>query len=273
MAAAFNTPLAGIVFAIEELSRSFESRTSGLVVTTIIAAGLTSLALVGDYSYFGRTAARLPFGSDWLAVAICGVLGGLAGGLFSRIVIAFGRGLPGRVGAWIARHPGRLRGPVRPRRRRVRAPQRRPRLRHRLRAGAGAAARHRGGSRGLRPGEVRRDRAVLGQRHPGRAVRALPRRRGWPRGRGRPAVRRHAAGALVLIGMVAYLAGTLRAPITAFVIVSEMTETHAMMIPLMIAALVADGTAKLVSPHGLYHALAAQIVARAAPGDPDRKQP
>jgi hypothetical protein len=29
------------VFAIEELSRSFESRTSGLVVTTIIAAGLT----------------------------------------------------------------------------------------------------------------------------------------------------------------------------------------------------------------------------------------
>ena len=31
IAAAFNTPLAGIVFGIEELSRSFESRTSGLV--------------------------------------------------------------------------------------------------------------------------------------------------------------------------------------------------------------------------------------------------
>ena len=32
VAAAFNTPLAGIVFAIEEMSRAFESRTSGLVL-------------------------------------------------------------------------------------------------------------------------------------------------------------------------------------------------------------------------------------------------
>ena len=31
VAAAFNTPIAGIVFAIEEISRSFEMRTSGLV--------------------------------------------------------------------------------------------------------------------------------------------------------------------------------------------------------------------------------------------------
>ncbi len=42
-------------------------------------------------------------------------------------------------------------------------------------------------------------------------------------------------GALVLIGMVAYLTGVLQAPITSFVIVTEMTQNHAMMIPLMVA--------------------------------------
>jgi len=68
IAAAFNTPLAGIVFGIEELSRSFESRTSGLVLGAIIAAGLTSLGLVGDYTYFGSTAAVLPLGRAWLVV-------------------------------------------------------------------------------------------------------------------------------------------------------------------------------------------------------------
>ena len=39
VAAAFNTPLAGIVFAIEELSRSFEERASGATLTAVILAG------------------------------------------------------------------------------------------------------------------------------------------------------------------------------------------------------------------------------------------
>ena len=43
IAAAFNAPLAGIIFGIEEMSRSFEVRASGLVLGTVIAAGLTSL--------------------------------------------------------------------------------------------------------------------------------------------------------------------------------------------------------------------------------------
>ena len=63
-------------------------------------------------------------------------------------------------------------------------------------------------------------------------------------------------GALVLIGMVAYLTGTLQAPITAFVIVTEMTQDHAMMIPLMVTALIADAVSKLICREGLYHALA-----------------
>jgi H+/Cl- antiporter ClcA len=72
VAAAFNTPLAGIVFAIEELSRSFEEHNSSTILMTVIIAGITSLALLGNYSYFGHTAETLAFGSAWNVVIICG---------------------------------------------------------------------------------------------------------------------------------------------------------------------------------------------------------
>ena len=44
-------------------------------------------------------------------------------------------------------------------------------------------------------------------------------------------------------------------PITSFVIVSEMTQDHAMVIPLMVAALIADAVSRIVCTDGLYHAL------------------
>src|SRR6185503_14104509 len=66
VAAAFNTPLAGIVFAIEEMSRSFEVRASGLIIAAVILAGLVAQALVGDYTYFGTTKASLPIGTAWM---------------------------------------------------------------------------------------------------------------------------------------------------------------------------------------------------------------
>ena len=64
VAAAFNTPLAGIVFGIEEMAKSFETRTSGLIIAAVVVAGLTSQAILGDYTYFGprRSASALPAG-------------------------------------------------------------------------------------------------------------------------------------------------------------------------------------------------------------------
>src|SRR6201995_2348998 len=92
VAAAFNTPLAGIVFGIEEMSRAYETRASSLIIAAVIAAGLTSLALVGNYDYFGSSSTMLRNGTDWLAVPVCGVAGGAAGGLFSRLLIVMARG-------------------------------------------------------------------------------------------------------------------------------------------------------------------------------------
>lgn len=273
VAAAFNTPIAGIVFGIEELGRAYESRASGLIVAAIIAAGLTSLAILGDYTYFGRTNVGLTISQGWLAVPLIGVMGGLAGGLFSRIVILFGDGLPGRAGAAIARHP----------------------VPFAMLCGLGLAL------CGLASGGTvygtgyEEARAIL---HGGDAAgpefaplkflaTVFSSTSGIPGGLFAPSLAVGAGigaewravfaevpiGALVLIGMVSYLTGVLQAPITSFVIVTEMTGDHAMTIPLMIAALIADAVSKLVCREGLYHALAESLVANAQAGSRPGRTP
>ena len=105
VAAAFNTPLAGIVFAIEAFARGFEHRTSGVVLTAVILAGLASLAILGNYSYFGSTEASLVDWRSWLAAPLCGVVGGLFGAAFTIIVVATVRRVPAIAGGLFKRYP------------------------------------------------------------------------------------------------------------------------------------------------------------------------
>src|SRR4029077_7744791 len=60
-----------------------------------------------------------------------------------------------------------------------------------------------------------------------------------------------------LIGMAAFLSATIQAPITAFVIIFEMTGHHQMLLPVMLASLLAFMTARLVGAAHFYQALAA----------------
>jgi H+/Cl- antiporter ClcA len=256
IAAAFNTPLAGIVFGIEEMSRAFEVRTSGLIIAGVVAAGLTSLALVGDYTYFGTNASALKPGLDWLAVPCCGVVGGLLGGLFSRIVIIVARGFPNAFGRTIKNHP----------------------LAFAFGCGLAVAL------CGLASGDAvfgtgyDQVRAMLEAGTPlpwnfgilKLAATALSTISGIPGGIFSPSLAVGAGlganvahffpaaplGAIVILGMVSYFAGVVQAPITAFVIVTEMTENHNMVLPVMVASLIAYATSRLVCPEGIYHALA-----------------
>ena len=139
VAAAFNTPLAGIEFGIEEMSRAFETRTSSLIIGAVIAAGLTSLALMGNYTYFGTSPMGLRNGIDWIAVPLCGVVGGLAGGLFSRILIAMAQGFSNPMGRTIKRYPPGLCRDLRICGRDLRPCVRRDDLRYRLFAGQSCA--------------------------------------------------------------------------------------------------------------------------------------
>jgi len=260
VAAAFNTPLAGIVFGIEELSRSFEVRTSGLILGAVIVAGLTAQALLGDYTYFGTSTAILPFGWAWLAVPVCGIIGGFFGAGFSRILILFADGLPGAAGRWIARYP----------------------FLFAALCGLGVAiCGYLSGSLVFGTGYLNARGALHG------TASSLPLSfaplkflatvitsvSGIPGGIFAPSLSVGAGlgadlahllpqtpfRAMVLLGMVSYFTGVVRAPITAFVIVSEMTDSHTLVVSLMAAALIADACSRLVNRDGVYHALAMRI--------------
>lgn len=105
IAAAFNTPLAGITFAIEELGRRFEPRASGVLLSTIIVAGLTSMALAGNYRYFGQLNVGDIGASIVPAVLAGGVVCGLAGGAFSRLLLWPQRAAGSRLWTWRRAHP------------------------------------------------------------------------------------------------------------------------------------------------------------------------
>jgi H+/Cl- antiporter ClcA len=94
LSAAFNTPLAGVVFAIEELTRSFSARASGVLITAIIIAGVIALGMNGNYTYFG-TIEIGPFPRLLVvAVLVTAVVTGLAGAAFAWLVLHSMQWLP-----------------------------------------------------------------------------------------------------------------------------------------------------------------------------------
>ncbi len=256
VAAAFNTPLAGVVFAIEELSHSFEARTSGTVLSAVIIAGIATAATVGNYSYFGTASAVLPWGVGWLAVLACGVSGGLAGGCFASLLLWFARGIPGTPGRWIAQQPvafAALCG-----------------LAVAMFGAASAGATYGTGyaqARGLVDGTGTLPDSFFVFKF---AASVLSYVCGIPGGIFAPSLSIGAglghgiahmlpaapAGAVVLLGMVGYFSGVVQAPITATVIVMEMTADGQVTVPLMATALLAFGVSRLVCPRPLYAALA-----------------
>jgi H+/Cl- antiporter ClcA len=256
VAAAFNTPLAGIVFAIEEMSRSFERSISSLVLIAVILAGIAAISISGTGSYFGQTEAILNGWRDWFVVPVVAVTGGVAGGIFSRIVLWGSRRLPSTFGGF---------------------GQRRPIVFAAL-CGLGVAlvgvASH-GAAYGT--GYEAAEAALAGHLdHPALftaakfTVSLLSQFAGIPGGLLSPSLSIGAGlgaalsglmpgvspGAVAVLAMVGFFTGAVQAPITGFVIVAEMTGDQAMIIPLMATALVATGVSRLIAPEPLYHALA-----------------
>ncbi len=260
ISAAFNTPLAGVVFAIEELSHSFEARTSGTVLTAVIISGIATLSLVGNYAYFGTTAAEFDLGTAWLAVVLCGVAGGALGGGFSELLVRFSSGVPGRFGRVFGRRPllfAALCGLViagtglashgatygtgyAQARSLVEGRAELPWLFFLLKLLATSASYLSG-----IPGGIFAPSLAVGAGL-GHALTAL--------------IPSSPAGALVLLGMVGYFSGVVQAPITATVIVLEMTENQRMTIPLMATAMLAFGVSRLVCRRPLYGALARRFL-------------
>jgi H+/Cl- antiporter ClcA len=87
LAAAFNTPLGGIVFAVEELTRTHISYFKTALFTAVIIAGLTAQGLLGPYLYLGYPDVSQLSGSIFLGVILVAILAGLAGSSMAKVIL------------------------------------------------------------------------------------------------------------------------------------------------------------------------------------------
>jgi H+/Cl- antiporter ClcA len=255
IAAAFNAPLAGVVFAIEELSRKIESRSSGLIITAIVLAGLMGVSFFGNLSYFGRI--RVP-SLDWKAflpglcvVLTCGVLGGV----FAKLLAASLTNAPERMNRLRAQFPVRFA------------------------AGCGLAVAVIGivtGGATYGAGSEAVKHMLVGEADVPAFYVTLKFVATWltawsgvPGGIFAPSLSIGAgvghnisllAGAdiapiLIAMGMAAFLAAVTQAPLTSFIIVMEMVDGHSMVLSLMTAAMLASLVSRMVA-RPLYETLA-----------------
>jgi H+/Cl- antiporter ClcA len=260
IAAAFNTPLGGIVFALEQLSRRRNIGHSALVIAAIVLAGLIAVAVFGNETYFGRLRVQAMSWSLLLPGLLVALVAGLSGGLFARLIVVSVRGLPDRFSRWRAAHPLRFA------------------------AGCGLAVAviglaTQGATAGAGYGTTR---ALLeGQGDlPGVytllkfCATWLSAWSGVPAGVFAPSLAigagighdvalfmglsKDAAIPLIALGMAGFLAATTGGPITAFIIVMEMVSGQAMVLSLMACALLSSGIARLVT-RPMYQELAALL--------------
>lgn len=268
IAAAFNAPLAGIVFAIEELSRSIESRMSGVVITSIVLAGVVAQHFLGNDNYFGRVVVFGDSSELAYAIFVCAVVTGFAGGLFARLLLISVTGWRGRLADYRAAHPygfvvfcGLLL------------------------AALGSVT----GGMTWGSGFEETRALLVGQSDmpwfygPAKFVATvLSYLSGLPGGIFAPSL---AIGAgigqdlvpalsgqafpttIVVLCMVGFLAAATQAPITAFIIVMEMVDGYSLVIGLMATALIASAVSRLVSKP-LYSTLAEHMVQQQAPVEP-----
>jgi H+/Cl- antiporter ClcA len=88
IAAAFNTPLGGVVFAIEELATDSFREFRGTVFIAVILAGITAQWILGPYLYFGHPTVE-PVSFEAILACMCiAVIAGAGGGFFGKTLYA-----------------------------------------------------------------------------------------------------------------------------------------------------------------------------------------
>ena len=255
LAAAFNTPLGGIVFVVEELTQIHLSRFRMAVFAAVIIAGLTAQQFLGTYLYLGFPKVTSPGGWFQVLAMGCAMVCGLAGAVFAKVLLAVGQyrrrfTTLGAQAGWVVgcgllmatlayvvgidavgtgkpiinrllfqnsgTSPGYL-FPVR---------------------FVGMALSYSGGGAGGVFATSLSAGALLGD--------------GLARLAGVPVLDRNL---LILVSMVGFLTGVVRSPFTAAILVLEMTDRHSAIFQLLLGALLAQAIAAIIDPHSLYEHL------------------
>ncbi|MCW9710443.1 chloride channel protein [Avibacterium sp. 21-586] len=106
LAAAFNAPLAGVIFAIEELGRGISLRWERRVLLGVLTAGFILVAIEGNNPYFPNYQGETSVPYMFLWVVLCGVVSGVFGGVFAYLLAKGAAGIaPAQIRGWIRRHP------------------------------------------------------------------------------------------------------------------------------------------------------------------------
>jgi CIC family chloride channel protein len=258
LAAAFNAPLAGLIFVLEEVQKNFAP---GIFTATFIAsvtADSVSRVLFGQRAIFPTVPVAAPALEAIPLFVLLGVVAGLLAVAFNRGLLVTMRALDrlgsrGRVGfaaligaavagiAWF--EPGLVGGGGR--------------LVEQAIAGRGLVQILLGtvllrfvltlASYGTgAPGGIFAPLLVLGSQTGlalGLAVTATLPTLGV------------APAAWAVVGMAALFAGTVRAPLTGIVLMLEMTESYSLMLPLLVASFAAQWVADLLREPPIYDAL------------------
>jgi H+/Cl- antiporter ClcA len=262
LAAAFNTPLGGIVFAVEELTKTHISYFKTALFTAIIIAGLTAQGLLGPYLYLGYPDVSHLSAYIFPAILLVAIVGGLMGSGMSKlmlIILKWKGGFKKMTGSvWFALGAGLLIALL----------------------AFFISGEVLGSGKELMTTALFTHEKYVPWYVPflKTAGLTLSFTSGASGGVFAPSL---AAGAgvgsmiaglfhfsetssnlLILAGMVGFLTGVTRTPFTSAILVLEMTDRHNVIFHLMLAGMVAGLVSKLVDSHSLYDRLKVQYTAR-----------
>lgn len=254
LAAAFNTPLGGIVFAIEELAQIHLSFFRTALFTAVIIAGLVAQGFLGPYLYLGYPDVQGLKPVMFAGVIFAAVITGILGSLMCKLILA---------GVKWKQSFGKIKSVI-----------------YAVCAGLAVAfiAYYINDSI-LGSGKIIMNETLFSQQKnvPWQAVVAriigpvLSYNTGGAGGVFAPALSAGAsigaflseafgviganANILILSGMVGFLTGVTRTPFTSAILVLEMTDRHSVIFHLMLAAMVANIAALLIDKHSFYEQL------------------
>lgn len=258
LAAAFNAPLAGLIFVLEELQRDFRPMVFGAAFIAAAAADVISRLFSGQLPVFSAPAYPAPSLSLLPAFAILGIAAGVLGVLFNRGIVASLNGfqsLPARLKVFAGVTVGAAVGLV---------GFLSPGL---IGSGHGIAEVALSAKLSL---------AALPLFFAGRFLLTLGSYgTGMPGGIFAPLLALgailgllvgdltgmafpHAAvlpGAFAVVGMAAYFTAIVRAPLTGIVLIVEMTSSYALSLPLLVACFCAYGVAEATKNLPIYETL------------------
>lgn len=265
LASAFNTPLGGIVYAIEELGLVQFHKIRTALISGVIASGMVAQLILGSYLYLGLPKLT-PVGLSMLPVALLmGAITGIMGAGFGRALVSLLRRRLAitntkrlaliTVGCGVA-----MAGFA---------------YLDELNSGTGVNV-----ITGFLFDGQEPSLALVATRFFGTMISYLS---GAAGGIFAPSlaigasvgayltqfVAAEHANLMVLLGMIGFLTGVTRTPFTSFILVLEMTDRHSAIFPMMLAALTAQSVSHFIDKKSFYE----HVKERFLPPDPAKAQP